>query len=191
MDPERRRLTLFDLGFLVAASGLAMAAMGWLYLDVRWSNLSETWRWTLKEYGIAHGILAILAGEVAYLMPSILALCICLLALRLRHPRPRRWRRIWSQPGMLACAVIILVAIESLAIFTLQHSAALGSRTLPVFTEMWPVEQTGTAIVIVWATLGLTGRWRPERSWIDRAGRGIALLVVLGALCRGLELFFG
>jgi hypothetical protein len=37
-------------------------------------------------------------------------------------------------------------------------------------------------VIVAWATLGLTGRWRPEPSWLDRAGRAIGLFVTISAI---------
>jgi hypothetical protein len=194
MDPERRRLTLFDLGFIVAASALAMAAMAWLYPDVRWSMMPTVWRYKIGHFGIALGVVSILAEELTLLLPAIVILCTALLGLGLWRPRPLHLRNVWSQPGTLACAVIAIVALLSFGIALLREWARgvpVGPPPWRVVTTEWPISLTGTAIVIVWATLGLMGRWRPERSWMDRAGRAIGLLVVIGALCLGVQVFFG
>jgi hypothetical protein len=186
MDPERRRLTLFDLGLIVAASALAMAAMGWLYPDVRWSMIPTAWRFKIGHFGIALGVVGILAETLTLLLPAIVILCAALLGLGLWRPRLAHRGSVWTQPGTLACAVIATVALLSFGIALLGEWARgvpLGPPPWRVVTTEWPISLTGTAIGIAWATLVLTGRWRPERSWIDRAGRGIGFLVVLGALC--------
>ena len=44
----------------------------------------------------------------------------------------------------------------------------------------------GTAVAAVWFLLAISGRWRPERSWIDRFGRGLGLLWIVIAILAGL-----
>ena len=39
----------------------------------------------------------------------------------------------------------------------------------------------GFTVAAIWLLLGLSGRWRPEKSWIDRLGR---LLGVVWIACR-------
>lgn len=194
MVPERRRLTLFDIGSIVAASALAMAALAWLYPDIGWSMMPTVWRYKLRHFGIALGVISILAEEVMLLLPAILIICAALLGLRLRRPRPRRLRRVWSQPGALACLVILIVSYMSVTVPLMgdwAHGIPVGPPPWRVVTTVWPISLTGVAVVVAWATLGLTGCWRPERSWIDRAGRGIGILVISGAICHGVQILFG
>ncbi len=37
----------------------------------------------------------------------------------------------------------------------------------------------GSAVAAVWVLLALSGRWRPEKSWIDRVGRLLGVLWIL------------
>ncbi len=49
---------------------------------------------------------------------------------------------------------------------------ALGSRAMPFqFTFMEYAGPVSFAILGGWLLIALIGRWRPEPSWIDRAGR--------------------
>ena len=41
------------------------------------------------------------------------------------------------------------------------------------------VSPCGGAVAAVWTVLALSGRWRPERSWIDRLGRALAMLWIM------------
>jgi hypothetical protein len=41
---------------------------------------------------------------------------------------------------------------------------------------------TAFGVVMAWFTLAVGGRWRPERSWHDRAGRVLGCYLILGFL---------
>ncbi len=111
--------------------------------------------------------------------PSCLAFA-CGLALILARsvpPRPR-WRRIARQPGFVAS----IMAVWPFPIFTLY--AMMGAsveRPTPGSTFSYSFDWLwGTAAFMVpvsvggaWVALGLSGRWRPEASWVDRAGRAL------------------
>jgi hypothetical protein len=36
--------------------------------------------------------------------------------------------------------------------------------------------EIGLAVAVAWLMLGIGGRWRPERSWVDRSGRALGAL---------------
>ncbi len=108
---------------------------------------------------------------------------VALFGLRWRGPRPRR-RRLLRRPGAVACgAAAIIWGVGSGLIV-----AILALRYLPTWPPwlwaafLWPLyfhiafdlhlpALMGAAVAGAWATLAIGGRWRPERSWIDRAGR--------------------
>ena len=77
------------------------------------------------------------------------------------------------QPGVWAC-VAPLVALLSLP--------ALGRYFALEFS---PPLIFPAAVAAAWLILALCGRWHPEPSWVDRAGRGLGLgwlvLFLLGA----------
>ena len=87
---------------------------------------------------------------------------LALLALRLRAPRPGR-PVLLAQPGFWGCAAPLLVMACYPAIL-----AYLGIRP--------DIGMDSGAVAIAWLSLGIARRWRPEPSWIDRAGRVIGLL---------------
>jgi hypothetical protein len=49
------------------------------------------------------------------------------------------------------------------------HSTLVASFTAPA----------GLAVAVAWTVLAVSGRWRPERSWIDRLGRGLGAIWIL------------
>ncbi len=140
------------------------------------------------------------------LMPLLFAWTLALPALRLRRPRPR-WRGLFRQPGMAACAVALAVLICTL-IGTAQSWSIHQFRPMPVtpFPPRWmssawagrlpPLQQlgrllyydglgstwAGPAICGAWLTMALGGWWRPERSAIDRLGRAIGVVWIVLSL---------
>ena len=130
------------------------------------------------------------------LVPSTMALFV----LRLRHPRPRR-RRLMRQPGAVACTV----ATNVFLITSLGITAAVAIRYLSVWRfSVWAMyflplyfhcaygirlpTLMGAGVTCGWATLALGGRWHPEPSWIDRAGRLVGACWVVLFLA---DAFFG
>jgi hypothetical protein len=111
-------------------------------------------------------------------IPTLSALTLALLLLRLKKPRPRL-RRVFLQPGAAACAVATCVmTLETILQLALR---AVGSRAMPFqFTFMGYAGPASFAILGGWLSLALTVRWRPEPSWLDRAGRaaGATWLVI-------------
>jgi hypothetical protein len=109
-----------------------------------------------------------------------LPLTLALIPLRLRKPRPRGWR-LWCQPGMSA---EIAVAV-SLAHFLLLRSLSdylNAARTivsspdglLAQITLLLPSKASCT-VAAMWVVLALSGRWKAEKTWIDRTGRILGL----------------
>ena len=54
-----------------------------------------------------------------------------------------------------------------------------GVRLIPV---IFPPFAFGPMIACVWINLWLGRRWRPERSWVDRAGRVLGIFWMLWSL---------
>jgi hypothetical protein len=160
-----RRFTLFDAMILVAAvaAGLATARACLLQVMPR-SNPSFAVRLT--------------AVFVA------LAVTITLIPLRLRRPRPRRPGR---HPGMVAsCAVALALGF----ILGEQASSWLEPVPTPMRAEphYWAINLVfnllrldlySLAVAGAWLALVLSGRWRPERDWLDRAGMALGVCWIL------------
>jgi hypothetical protein len=157
--PVRRRFGLLDVMILVAAMAVWLAATRHL--------ASKT-----NQFSHARGLIRFahdLIGALLFLLSSA-----CLL-IRLRPPRPAR-RRLWCQPGFAASAAAVLGVVINKMAWGISNHARLGGWGLfdmLVFWRSWPC--SGPAVAGAWLVLIVAGRWRAERSGIDRLGR------VLGA----------
>jgi hypothetical protein len=153
-----RRLTLFDLMILVAATGVGLG-MARLY-EINYQAPSH------------YRFLDWLRGPPSC---TATAIAIALIGLRLRRPRPRAIRLL-QQPGFTACLAVLLGAVLGI-VFHSAHLAARiivqGSRGYPIFNYFWHgvILHIPLAVVGIWLTLMASRRWRAEPSWIDRLGR--------------------
>jgi hypothetical protein len=133
-------------------------------------------------------------GCLVLAAPLVMAWTLAILALRLRRPRDR-WSRLVRQPGLIAGLMAALVLAwrlvgfatmcirvnsrPNLSILTVRHGALSGhwSGWPPPYllfeTDHYldTMATIGVAVASSWLLLLATGRWRPERSWIDRVGR--------------------
>jgi hypothetical protein len=110
---------------------------------------------------------------------------LALIAIRLRGPRPRL-RRVFRQPGMVACCVAILAsAAIILDLIGLQIHLYISENFIyygmSVFSNR-TIANCGFGIAAAWLSLALAGCWRPEPGWIDRTGRllGICWIALWG-----------
>jgi hypothetical protein len=130
------------------------------------------------------------------LVPLALASSAALWLLRMRKPRPVL-RRIFRQPGMIACTAALsylIILLIGLVVYILLDFG-FGRNTLVLNTwddralllELFaiPPGWMGTAVAVGWITLCLSGSWRSEPSWIDRAGRGLGIYWVTSTLLFG------
>jgi hypothetical protein len=179
-EPERR-LTLFDAMVLVAAVGIGLVLV----------RASEG-RAIRMEHYVSHGVtpppspLGQIAREVVRYWPVVTAATPTLLILRLRRPRPSRWR-LFSPPGLVACAAATIATILSALWITLGRFCVYrdfwgrtGSnrhefKAWNVALDACSSPAVAFAVAAAWGSMALAGRWRPEPSWIDRAGRLVGL----------------
>jgi hypothetical protein len=166
----RRRLTVLDAMVLVAAAGFALEG-------ARWNQQGAYRPWSIPGMPWAFRF-----GTVS--SPFLVAGAVGLLVLRLRPPRPRL-RRLVRQPGTSACLALLLAVVIHYGLnFALpMQLVALGltrlKLTLIPFSQYWGLYQTiGDVTLIVWLTQATLGAWRPERFWIDRAGRLLGATVI-------------
>ena len=150
-----------------------LATQGRLGLDLRRASLSiERGGYPSKAWVLP------LAERVSPFLPCLAAWSGAFLVTRLRGPRPR-WRRLVLQPGLVAAvAALSVLAIESIM---LVGSAKIDGRFGWASPErvadfvangvVMLAHHAGWAVAVSWFTLALIGRWRPERSWVDRGGR--------------------
>jgi hypothetical protein len=108
---------------------------------------------------------------------------------RLRKPRPRRARLV-LQPGMAAacavatpCAYSFVLTLFHVAVSLPNFKDRVGfSELLNLVLAVLPYS-CGICVAAVWLVLWLAGRWRAERSGIDRLGRVLgAFWIVASAL---------
>ena len=116
---------------------------------------------------------ALLAGS-----PLLAAWTVALLLARLGRPRPHL-RRVLRQPGAVACAVATLaMAVDATWIIPIWVRKA---PLMAAYSFVCHVD-VGFAVLGSWAVLVLSGRCRPEPSWIDRAGRIIGAIWIGAAV---------
>jgi len=188
----RRKFLLSDAIVLVAATavGLAVfkpyvAALG----PLRWTG----------PIGPATQFIGLIAGLWGCLIrafPLVMAWTLAILGLRLRRPRAR-WSRLVRQPGLVAGLVAALVFAWRMAGFATMCARVIGDPGLAVFNVRFTggiggfvagppgclvfdmdhfvntMAMIGVAVASSWVLLLVSRQWRPERSWVDRAGRAL------------------
>jgi hypothetical protein len=182
----------------VAATATGLAWCRFLLLahsEVYWSDVwdalssGDTSRWNLSYLWLA-------SKEAARLVsPLLLAWSAAIVVSRLRSPRPRR-RRLWCQPGFLAClATLFVYGWRSIGfvVFLIPYLVAVAGKPAPVDTGALATElavlfsyrvsaraDAGGAVALAWLVVAAGGRWLPEPTWVDRAGRvlGVAWLIL-------------
>ena len=189
MPPPHRKFNLLDIMVLVVVTG---AGLGWYrayvqtagqYFGTRPGMSWDTWS---KSYlSITYW-----GGQWA---PFLVSTTVAVFIFRLRTPRPA-WRRLRRQPGWVACASALAASLWFLAETfgrglirdTMNQRVFIMSDSLAVQLGV-TLRDTGLAVAAVWMTLLLTGRWRAEPSWIDRAGRILGVLWI--GYCIGLRVW--
>ena len=129
-------------------------------------------------------------------MPLIATLTLALIPIRLLGTRPR-FCQLARQPGMVAaCTSSVAIAFVGLPVIIGALSAGESwgyvSQLLVTEEELGSVTvYGGLAVLISWMTLFAGGRWRAERSWVDRFGRAMGLYwIVTGFSWRTAEFVF-
>ena len=102
--------------------------------------------------------------------------------------RGRQVRRCWRRPGAVACGAIVAAMVfctagEALA--AAQQGRWPWMSPWNPFLNAWPNYELriGLAVSGAWLVLAVMGRWRAERSAVDRVGRAI------GGLWLGVTLY--
>ena len=176
---QRRRITLFDLMVLTAATaaGLSIVQFGWPGKAIA----AGIFTWPVWRPGYPSKTWMVpIADRVVPFLPCLAAWTGAFLVTRLRGPRPRP-RRLVLQPGFVgAVAALSILAIESLLLFGSATIDGQFGRSSPYMIATFVVNgvvllahHAGWAVAVSWSTLALTGRWRPEPSWVDRCGRAL------------------
>ncbi len=185
----RRRFTLLDAVIIVASIGLGF---GLLRLRITFADLTRFFRsafdrvpWELPT----DTLVLRLSGLIELALPCVLAWTLGLLILRFVPPRPPL-RRLARQPGFVACVVFLVISACSYlsVLVTLATRGKLAHATVRDLiayhstANLLMIQIGGWGIAAAWIVLGISGRWRPEPSWIDRFGRGFGVFWLGSAL---------
>jgi hypothetical protein len=170
IGPPSRRFTLSDAMALIAATAVGLGVTR-PYVEFQWVRVAID-----GEHWISR-----VAKTVETMVPPTLAtLTLADLVLRFRRPRPRL-RRIFRQPGAVAAvAALAGIILGTLMVFNVATVLGWSEVNLPVGAG---ASLAWFGVAWAWLTLAVTRRWRPDRSWPDRAGRAlgacwVALLLV-------------
>ena len=161
-----------DLAILIGGTALALGL--W---RMSWDDLSSRF-----NPGVKHLLAYRMALTIA---PALLGFASALLALRLVPPRPR-WILVFRQPGTSACVAILGQMLSIVLTFSwhvflvpIVGSPIYPPRYVSYNTYLEANREAGAWVAVAWATLALARAWRPEPSWIDRAGRVLGVLAIL------------
>ena len=166
--PTDGRFTLLDLSFLIAAAALTFAALGEPG-KLFWGSLKLSEAWVLLHYFALGLTLSCLAPFTLALLASGL--------IRRRPPFRRRLRR----PGMSACCVVGLGFVILGPMQVAQYWRFGTGMNVMLWANLLALSSTreiSLLVVVTWALQWLGGRWAPEPTWLDRAGRLIGILWV-------------
>jgi hypothetical protein len=157
-----RKFTALDATALLSATAFAAVPAGWMLTPLarRLEGYAGDFRWerayvdSLLRYALGDRALgrALMNGLPPAAMTFLFAYTFILLALRLLSPRPPAAELV-RQPGLWATGGVVLGAASMLTLGYFQ----------PV---IFPA-----SVALAWLGLVLSGRWRAERSWLDRSGR--------------------
>jgi hypothetical protein len=110
------------------------------------------------------------------LVPFVIVWPPALLVARVLRPRPRL-RRLVRQPGTVACLAALFVL--SMAEFSYHVRNLVSPSQFPVVFRLLPAVYMGESVALAWGVLALVGAWRPEASWVDRAGRVFGWFLII------------
>jgi hypothetical protein len=193
-----RRFTCLDAMVLVA-----LTAVAFLIMRSDWQGNVATIVATQPSTGwTARAVVGRVPFAVAIWAPCVTCWSLGVLMLALRQPR-RKLRRALLQPGPAACMCVASSLLAGFARIAADfawwfvsggwnaRNVATGQvyKMLSSFEwgfHHWSPDLTrhpGMLIVVAWGLLGLAGRFRLERSWIDRAGRIIGAFWIAYTPC--------
>jgi hypothetical protein len=167
------QFTLMDLLILIA--GIAVGC--WIVPEDPFLAMQRTIE-NFTAHGLTRGTMSFTSHALIHFsQPVAVAWTITVLVLALR--RGPSLRHLAIQPGFIAGSV---VALTTLIAAPANHAAASLNLVsgLPLIVEiqvrlgyalMFERAECGVAVSAAWLTLILGRRWRPQRDWIDRAGR--------------------
>jgi hypothetical protein len=172
-DPIRR-MTLADGLILIAAVGIGLGM----------ARVAESGYSGPTSPAGDHPFDALVYSSLCW---SGLALMIAVAPLRLVPPRPPM-RRIRRQPGFVASVASVFYlaqAVMYIAVVRLVRPQPWGGIGYLYYIGSPTI---GSTILFAWFILAVSGRWRAERSWIDRFGRAMGIgwiIAYIAHICAG------
>jgi len=173
----------------------AATAVGIVDTRHLWDVLPDHRLWKLGLGWTVSATFDRLTIVAAVLLPLLAAWTVGVLLARLMPPRPSR-RRVALQPGASACGAAVLVLIvdtvgQAASLVRLEWRLGHPGLTWKTFgflswihtrvllTVAYPIS---LAVLSVWGVLFLSGRARPESSWVDRTGRALGAWWIVVAI---------
>jgi hypothetical protein len=180
MKPRPFGLTDAMILVVAVAAGLSVNRLNW-------AGFVDRWRQPIDAHDSIETFLALVA-------PQLAAGTIATLVLRMRNPRPS-FRRIAREPGSAACTVALaafvviacwvgLITAMGRSVEFSEHLTKAGVHTYGS-AALYPLsgrilvaygDRIAFAIAGAWLAVCLSGRWRPEPTWLDRLGRTMGWL---------------
>ena len=205
MDRKARRFNLGDLMILVAAIGLAMMTSRELWHGLTVEPGAEYWSVTparlliaavlsacatpltlaclafrLRKPRPARRRLAIQPGSAAVIACSVIfAFQVVEVAIYLAVPKVDLLGGTNVSPLRFGDSVSLVVMKSTLGNELVGHVEPMPCFGVLTTSLMTPC---GPAVAAAWLILALSGRWQPEKSWIDRLGRLLGAIWIVTSL---------
>jgi hypothetical protein len=167
---SRRRFTILDGIVMLVPLAVGFALARPFLEDFRslLSSPDNTPRW-FQRAGLVIGLVS---RGVAMGMLG-------LLAARLLPPRPPL-RRLSREPGAAAClAAAAAMAAGGMIVLAMALFRQVRISSADQYRWAFFEARIMPAVAAAWITQAWVGRWRPEPSWIDRAGRTLGAYWIL------------
>lgn len=163
----QRRFNLADGLIVTAATAATLALLR--DLPQEWSNYVFIGG-ALRHYRQVPVAVRMSMRATYVLIPWTVAIFL----MRLRHPRPPL-RRLVLQPGMAACGAVTLWLGFKMLVPVLILGVSQQGPVLRAYLGdgVAVVSWAAPAVAGAWLLLVLSGRWRPDRGWLDRLGRAL------------------
>jgi hypothetical protein len=165
----RRRFLITDAMALVGATAIGCAAIrdwaGPVFLNIGQTTFT-----------------GILSTATVYITTLTYFWSVAVLILGLQRPRPPL-RRLCRQPGLAGCLSVVLTSLMMLlgnaaTLLDLRSSSRYWSLTHDLLLAAMSTINLAPSIVVAWAVLALSRRWRPTSGWIDRLGRSVGITLL-------------
>jgi len=205
MERKTRRFGLGDLLILISGIGGALAVLRGLWQGLTVQDSARHWSVTPNRLLIAAALsacatpltLACLAFRLrrprpawryVALQPGTSAMVVCSVifafqivevAISLSLPKTNILDGTQVSSIQFGESVSLVVMRSKLGNGLIGHVEPMGC--FGILTTSF-TDPCGPAVAGMWLVLGLSGRWRPERSWIDRFGRVLGATWILISL---------